>query len=80
LLDDLALIYNGKVYNHSKKCNSYRFVISKKDSVLQILNDYFTKYPSKTIKQNRLGLIKKYYELIAKKSHIATKGSILHKA
>jgi hypothetical protein len=39
LLDELALIYNGKVYNHSKIFNSYRFVINKKDSVSQILND-----------------------------------------
>lgn len=29
LLDELALIYKGKVYNHSKNLNSYRFVISK---------------------------------------------------
>ena len=51
MLDELALLYNGKVYNHSKNSNSYRFVISKKDSVLQILNDYFTKYTSRTIKK-----------------------------
>jgi hypothetical protein len=45
-----------------------------------MINFFFTKYPSRTIKQNRLGLIKKYYELRAKNSHLATKGNILNKA
>jgi len=79
LLDELALLYNGKVYNHSKILNSYRFVISKKENVLQILNNYFTKYPSRTLKQNRLNLIKKYYELRTNKYHISTKGSVSKK-
>jgi Proton-conducting membrane transporter/LAGLIDADG endonuclease len=80
LLDELALLYNGKVYNHSKKNNAYRWVISKKENVLLLLNFYFTKYPSRTIKKNRLDLIKKFYELRTNKAHKATKGSILNKA
>jgi LAGLIDADG DNA endonuclease family protein len=79
LLDELALIYNGRVYGHSKNLNSYRFVISKKENVLLLLNYYFSKYPSRTIKQNRLGLIKKLYELRAKKAHLASEGSLLNK-
>jgi hypothetical protein len=59
LLDELAILYNGKVYSQSKNFNSYRVVISKKtDKGLQILKDYFTKHPSRTINQNRLGLFK----------------------
>jgi LAGLIDADG endonuclease len=79
LLDELALLYNGKVYNHSKKNNSYRLVISKKDSVLLILKNYFTKYPSRTIKRNRLDLIKKFFFLRENKYHLANEGSILNK-
>lgn len=80
LLLELARIYNGKVYNHSKSSNNYRFIISNKSSVLTILKDYFSKYPSRTMKQNRLLLIKKYYELRSIKCHLAQKGSSLHKA
>lgn len=63
LLLELASIYNGKVYNHSKISNYYRFKINNKNSVLTTVNDYFSKYPSKSMKKNRLMLIKKYYEL-----------------
>jgi hypothetical protein len=80
LLLELASIYNGKVYNHSKSSNNYRFIISNKISVLTILNDYFSKYPSRSMKQNRLMLIEKYYKLRIRKCHLAPKGSLLHKA
>jgi hypothetical protein len=80
LLLELASIYNGKVYNHSKNSHNYRFIISNKSSVLTILNDYFIKYPSRSMKQNRLMLIKKYYDLRIMKCHLAPKGSLLHKA
>jgi hypothetical protein len=80
LLLELASIYNGKVYNHHKKSNNYRFIISNKSNVLTILNDYFNKYPSRSMKQNRLMLIKKYYELRIMKCHLAPKGSSLHNA
>jgi hypothetical protein len=80
LLLELASIYNGKVYNHYKSSNNYRFIITNKSSVLTILNDYFSKYPSRSMKQNRLMLIKKYYELRIMKCHLHPKGSSLHKA
>ena len=80
LLLELASIYNGKVYNHSKNSHNYRFIISNKSNVLTILNDYFSKYPSRSLKQNRLMLVKKYFELRIMKCHLASKGSSLHKA
>jgi hypothetical protein len=56
------------------------FLSVKKRVCLLILKIYFTKYLSITIKQNRLGLIKKKYdELRDKKSNITIKGSILKK-
>ena len=80
LLLELANIYNGKVYNHYKSSNNYRFIITNKSSVLTILNDYFSKYPSRSMKQNRLMLIKRYYELRIMKCHLQPKGTSLHKA
>lgn len=79
VLEELAILYNGRIYNHSKKNNAYRFIISKKDSVKTILNSYFNINPSRTIKQNRLMLIKTYYELVVKKAHRSSKESLLNK-
>jgi hypothetical protein len=79
VLEELSLLYNGRIYNHSRKNNAYRFIISRKDSIITILNFYFNINPSRTIKQNRLMLIKFYYELIAKKAHKASKESLLNK-
>ena len=80
VLNELALLYNGKVYSHNKKNNAYRLTFSRKDNVLNLLDYYFSINPSKTIKQNRLMLIKKYYELRIMKCHLAPKDSSLHKA
>ena len=78
VLNELALLYNGKVYSHNKKNNAYRLTFSRKDNVLNLLDYYFSINPSKTIKQNRLMLIKKYYDLISKKANKALKGSDLN--
>ena len=58
VLDLLASIYSGKVYSHSKSGNSFRFTISSKKDVLDILDNYFLNNSSRSIKQNRLFLIK----------------------
>ena len=98
VLNELALIYKGKVYIHSynldtfnkethnisktietRKIKSYRFVISKKEDVLNILKYYFSNNPSKSIKKNKLELILVYYDLINKKANKALKGSFLYK-
>ncbi len=79
ILDLLAFTYNGKVHSHSKNGGSFRFNISSKKDVLFILDNYFSRNPSRTIKQNRLLLIKDYYLLRAMKAHISPAGSDLNK-
>lgn len=50
VLDLLALTYSGKVYRHSKSGNSFRFTISSKKDVLDILDNYFLNNSSRSIK------------------------------
>ena len=83
MLDFLASIYSGKVYSHSKSGNSFRFTISSKKDVLDILDNYFLNNSSRSIKQNSaesaLFLIKEYYNLKNLKAHLAPLGSDLNK-
>lgn len=67
------------MYSHSKSGNSFRFTISSKKDVLEILDNYFLNNSSRSIKQNRLFLIKEYYNLRNLKAHLAPLGSDLNK-
>ena len=79
---ELPLLYKGRVYKHSQQegiTNSYRFTVSKKIDVLNLLDFYFSKNPSNSVKQRRLNLIKTYYFLIEKKANKSPKGSLDYK-
>jgi hypothetical protein len=56
----------------------FKWVVSKKQDILQILN-YFKVYPIRTTKITNLMAIKKYYELISLKADSSTPNSILGK-
>ena len=82
VLNELPILYGGKVYKHGQKSGeitSYRYIISKKIEILNMLNFYFILNPSNTIKQDKLNLIKIYYSLIEKKANKAPIGSSLNK-
>lgn len=78
ILDLLAEVYDGKVYSHDK--TSSCFCISKQSAILDLLNNYFHAYPSRTLKFNRLMLLNKYYNLRFMKAHLALEGSLQNKA
>jgi hypothetical protein len=73
----ITKIYGGNIYTHSS--SSFRWTISKKEELLQIINNYFNYYPLKSKKFIRLILIKKYYELKKIKAHKEIKNSFLKK-
>lgn len=80
VLDLLAEIYDGKVWSHDKSRQSSRFVISKNNAIKDIVNNYFTIYPSRTTKQSRILLVNKFFELKNSKAHLASKKSDLFKS
>jgi len=62
LLEPLINIYGGKVSIVSPKIDAYRHLIYRKKEILNMIDNYFTKYPLRTKKKDRLLLIKDIYE------------------
>lgn len=76
LLDLLSSLYGGSIYIQKE---SFKWVVFKKSEILLLLN-YFELCPSKSAKNNRILLIKRYYELRELKAHLPISGYILNKA
>ena len=60
-LQPLIEIYGGSIYI-DRTSNNFKWYISEKESILNVL-EYFKKYPSRSMKKNRLHLIPRCYEL-----------------
>lgn len=70
ILQPLIEIYGGSIYI-DRTTNSFKWYISNKQSILKII-EYFKKYPSRSIKKNRLHLIPRCYVLKEIKAHNAS--------
>ncbi len=78
LLDPLINLYGGSIYV-LKTAEAFKWIIYRKEEILKLL-DYFTHYPLRSAKNNRIKLIPKYYELRNLKAHRATESSVLGKS
>ena len=63
LLEPLVNIYGGKISPVSPKIDAYKYVIYRKSELFNLIDNYFSKYPLKTEKINRINLIKQFYTL-----------------
>ncbi len=79
LLDLLVPLYGGKVYIDNSKYINYKWYISSKKDIKNLI-EYFKLCPSRSAKKNRLHLIPKLFELKELNAHLAPNGSILNKA
>jgi hypothetical protein len=61
LLEPLIHIYGGRVDINSPKIEAFKYVIYRKDELLNLIDNYFSKYPLKTEKIKRVNLIKQFY-------------------
>lgn len=61
ILDILQKVYGGKIYPHSSKKEAFIYMIYRKEEVLELVNNYFNRYPLKSAKKYRLNLINKVY-------------------
>ena len=77
LLDNLVLLYGGTIYP-MVKLGAFKWVIFRKDEIIKILS-YFENNPSKSAKNKRLKLLKKYYELRKLKAHLVSSNTLLGK-
>jgi hypothetical protein len=61
LLEPLISLYGGRVYILSPKIKAFKYVVFRKKELFNLIDNYFSKYPLKTKKGNRLHLIKEFY-------------------
>lgn len=78
LLDPIKELYNGSIYIHNTKNLAFKWTISNKSDMQNIL-PYFSVSPLRSAKQARIKMIPRYLELKELKAHIAPKHSVLGK-
>ena len=79
LLQPLIEIYGGNIYIDRGSSQSFKWYITKKEDILNLI-DYFKKYPPRSAKKHRIHLIPRYYELKDIKAHKALDDSLLGKS
>jgi len=63
LLEPLISLYGGRIDILSPKIEAFKYVIYRKSELFSLIDNYFSKYPLKTKKANRVKLIKSFYDL-----------------
>lgn len=63
LLDPLITLYNGRINILSPKIDAFKYIVYRKLDLFNLIDNYFSKYPLKTKKMNRINLIKEFYLL-----------------
>jgi hypothetical protein len=61
LLEPLISIYGGRVDPSNARGEAFKYIIYRKKEIFNIIDNYFNIYPLKTLKSNRLKLIKEFY-------------------
>lgn len=63
LLEPLIKIYGGRVDICSPKIEAFKYIVYRKSELFNLVDNYFTRYPLKSKKNNRVNLIKQFYLL-----------------
>jgi LAGLIDADG endonuclease len=63
LLEPLIYIYGGRVDISSPKIETFKYIVYRKAELFNLIDNYFSKYPLRTEKMNRVNLIKQFYLL-----------------
>ena len=61
LLEPLINIYGGRVAPSNSRGEAFKYIIYRKKEILYMIDNYFDKYPLRTLKANRVKLIKDFY-------------------
>lgn len=62
LLNPLKELYGGKIYPSNSKGIAFKYVIYRKDHLFNVIDRYLSRYNLKTLKHNRIKLIKEFYK------------------
>ena len=61
LLEPLINIYGGRIDPSNARGEAFKFIIYRKKEIFNMIDNYFNKYPLRTLKSNRAKLIKDFY-------------------
>jgi hypothetical protein len=61
LLEPLINIYGGRVDPSNDRGDAFKYIIYRKKEIINMIDNYFNNYPLRTLKANRLKLIKDFY-------------------
>jgi len=62
LLEPLQILYGGRIKLLDSK-EAFQYLIYRKKEILKLVDNYFNKYPLRSSKAEKLGLIKDFYQL-----------------
>lgn len=62
ILEPLIKIYGGRINLSNAEGIAFKYVIYRKNEILNLVDNYFTKYPLRSAKNNRCLLIKELYK------------------
>jgi hypothetical protein len=79
LLQPLVEIYGGNIYIDRGSSQSFKWYISKREDILNLIR-YFKYFPSRSAKKQRLFLIPKFYELKDLGAHKAIPDTLIYKS
>ena len=63
LLQPLVKLYGGRVDPNGGKTEAFKYVIYRKKELYNLIDNYFSIYPLRTMKQNRVNLIKQFFDV-----------------
>lgn len=61
LLEPLINLYGGRIDPSNSKGEAFKFIIYRKEQLFNMIDKYFSRYNLKTLKHNRIKLIKQFY-------------------
>lgn len=63
ILEPLIKIYSGRIDILSPKIEAFKYIVYRKSELFNLIDNYFNKYPLRSMKMNRINLIKQFYIL-----------------
>ena len=63
LLEPLIKIYSGRIDAVSPKIDAFKYIIYRKQELFNLVDNYFNRYPLRTLKAKRVKLIKEFFLL-----------------
>nr|YP_009681534.1 LAGLIDADG domain containing endonuclease [Pseudocercospora fijiensis]QDO71955.1 LAGLIDADG domain containing endonuclease [Pseudocercospora fijiensis] len=61
LLEPLIYLYGGRVNPSNSKGIAFKYIIYRKEHLFNMIDKYFSRYKLKTLKHNRINMIKEFY-------------------